>query len=62
MLSVGAAQQACLEALELIAKATFQDEVALSLAGELPSEYLDAEGLHMLVSMVSCMWCAALHE
>ena len=51
--SVGAVQQACLEALDIIAKATLQDEVALSLAEELPPECLDAEGLYLLVSMVS---------
>lgn len=48
----GAVQQVCLQALETIAKATLQDEVALSLAVELPSECLDAEGLYLLVSMV----------
>ena len=46
-------QQACLEALESIDKATLQDEVALSLAVKLPSQCLDAEGLYVLVSMVS---------
>ena len=50
---MGAVQQACLEALDIIAKATLQDEVALSLAGELPPECLESEGLYLLVSMVS---------
>ena len=52
-LNVGAVQQACLEALDIIAKATLQDEVALSLAGELPPECLESEGLYLLVSMMS---------